>query len=90
MPHCVPTNINFSVESSSANLAGEWFDARVPPHVCEHVRRLTKHLTALLTLEWFHSSVHQCVLFHVGLAEKIFAAITARIRLVIGMNKFVC
>lgn len=90
MPHSVPTNINFPVEPSAANFTGEGFNSGMPPHVSKHVRGLTENLPALLTLKWFHPSVHQRVLFHVGFAEEVFSTVTARIRLVIGMNKFVC
>lgn len=77
MPHSMPTNINFSVEPSTANFAGEGFNTSMPPHVCKHVRRLTENLSTLLTLKWLHPSVHQRMLFHVGFAEEIFSAVTA-------------
>ena len=82
------TNIDFSVESLSANLAREWFNSCMYPHMRSHVRRLAKGPVTLPALKGFHSCVRQRMFLHVGLAKEVFFTITARVRFMIRVNKF--
>lgn len=63
----MPSQIDFSLESSATELAGERFEARVLPRMRNQVTALRKRLAAYLALVRFLAGMNVGVLLHVAL-----------------------